>query len=140
MPPSLPISPSREERASESLYRYFAEEVFRAEPPVVQRVMLTAAVPSAITVRLADEVLGLEDPEPLLVKLRDEDLLHEIPGGELVFPPLIHDFLRRRLEEDDPERLAFLRRKVVEKELTPEAHGRLIDETIDEILAGNGQN
>ncbi len=103
-----------EERASESLYRYFAEEVFRAEPPAVQRVMLTAAVPSAITVRLADEVLGLEEPEPLLVKLRDEDLLHEIPGGELVFHPLIHDFLRRRLEEDDPERLVYLRRKVVD--------------------------
>jgi ATP/maltotriose-dependent transcriptional regulator MalT len=103
-----------EERASESLYRYFAEEVFRAEPPDVQRVMLTAAVPSAITVRLADEVLGLEDPEPLLVKLRDEDLLHEIPGGELVFHPLIHDFLRRRFEEDDPERLAFLRRNIVD--------------------------
>ena len=91
-----------EERASESLYRYFAEEVLRAEPPEVQLLMLTAAVPSAITVRLAEDVLGLEDAEPLLVRLRDEDLLHEIPGGELVFHPLIHDFLRRRFEEGDP--------------------------------------
>ena len=40
-----------EEQASESLYRYFAEEVLRAEPPEVQRLMLAAAVPSAITVR-----------------------------------------------------------------------------------------
>ena len=103
-----------EERASESLYRYFAEEVFRAEPPDVQSVMLAAAVPSAVTVRLADEVLALEDPEPLMVKLRDEGLLHEIPGGEFVFHPLIHDFLRRRLEEDDPERMASLRSKVVD--------------------------
>ena len=103
-----------QERASDSLYRYFAEEVFRAEPPHVQRVMLTAAVPSAITVRLAEEVLGLEDSEPLLMRLRDEDLLHEIPGGQLVFHPLIHDFLRRRLDEDDPARLASLRRKVID--------------------------
>ena len=103
-----------EERASESLYRYFAEEVLRAEPPEVQRLMLTAAVPSAITVRLAEEVLGLEDAEPLLVRLRDEDLLHEIPSGELVFHPLIHDFLRRRFEEGDPAGLAALRRRVID--------------------------
>jgi LuxR family maltose regulon positive regulatory protein len=103
-----------EERASESLYRYFAEEVLRAEPPEVQRLMLTAAVPSALTVRLAQEVLGLEDPEPLLVRLRDEDLLHEISSGEFVFHPLIHDFLRRRLDADDPAALASLRRRVID--------------------------
>jgi DNA-binding CsgD family transcriptional regulator len=103
-----------EERASESLYRYFAEEVLRAEPPEVQRLMLTAAVPEALTVRLAEEVLGLEDPEPLLIRLRDEDLLHEISSGEFVFHPLIHDFLRRRLEADDPAALALLRRRVID--------------------------
>jgi LuxR family transcriptional regulator, maltose regulon positive regulatory protein len=103
-----------QEKASESLYRYFADEVLRAEPPDVQRVMLSIAVPSAITARLAEQVLELDDCEPLLLRLRDEALLHEIPTGELVFHPLIHDFLRRRLEADDPEHLARLRRKVVE--------------------------
>jgi LuxR family transcriptional regulator, maltose regulon positive regulatory protein len=103
-----------EERASESLYRYFAEEVLRAEPPEIQRLMLTVAVPSTVTLRVAEECLGLENAEPLLERLRDEDLLHEIPGGELVFHPLIHDFLRRRLEDYDPEILASLRSKVVE--------------------------
>jgi LuxR family transcriptional regulator, maltose regulon positive regulatory protein len=102
------------EKASESLYRYFAEEVLRAEPAAVQRLMLAAAVPSAITVRLAEDVLGLDDPEPDLLRLRDEGLLHEIPTGELVFHPLIQDFLRRRLESDDPGRLAALRRLVVD--------------------------
>jgi LuxR family maltose regulon positive regulatory protein len=110
-----------EERASESLYRYFADEVLRAESPEVQRLMLTAAVPSAITIRVAEQVLGIEDPEPLLLRFRDEDLLHEIPSGELVFHPLIHDFLRRRLEVDDPERLDALRREVV---ADARAHGR----------------
>ena len=103
-----------EEQASESLYRYFAEEVLRAEPPEVQRLMLAAAVPSAITVRLAEEVLGLPNPEQVLIGLRDEDLLHEIPSGELVFHPLIHDFLRRRLEADDPARRDALRRRVID--------------------------
>jgi len=102
------------EKASQSLYRYFADEVLRAEPPDVQRIMLSIAVPSAITPRLAEDVLGLGPCEALLLRLRDEALLHEIPTGELVFHPLIHDFLRRRLEADDPERLAALRRKVVD--------------------------
>jgi LuxR family maltose regulon positive regulatory protein len=110
-----------EERAAESLYRYFADEVLRAELPEAQRLMLTASVPSAITIRVAEQVLGIEDPGPLLLRLRDEDLLHEIPSGELVFHPLLHDFLRRRLEADDPERLDALRREVV---ADARAHGR----------------
>jgi LuxR family transcriptional regulator, maltose regulon positive regulatory protein len=110
-----------EEQASESLYRYFAEEVLRAEPPEVQRLMLVTSVPLAVTVRLAKEILGLDDPERLLMWLRSEDLLHEIPGGELVFHPLIHDFLRRRLAADDPETLVKLRERVI---ADARAHGR----------------
>ncbi|MGH3038209.1 MAG: LuxR C-terminal-related transcriptional regulator [Gaiellaceae bacterium] len=121
-----------EEQASESLYRYFADEVLRAEPPDVQRLMLAAAVPTAITVRLAEEVLGLENPEHLLIRLRSEGLLHEIPGGELVFHPLIHDFLRRQLEIDDPETLVTLRRRVV---ADARAHGRW-EEAFDLSLQG----
>ncbi len=102
-----------EERASESLYRYFAEEVLRAEPPEVQHVMLAASVPLAISARIAQEVLGLDDPEPVLLRLREEDLLREIPGGELVFHPLIRDFLRRRHEATDPRGADALTRKVV---------------------------
>ena len=123
-----------EEQASESLYRYFAEEVLRAEPPEVQRLMLAAAVPSAITVRLAEEVLELEDPEHLLVWLRDEDLLHEIPSGEFVFHPLIHDFLRRQLEANDPETLVNLRRRVV---ADARAHGRWAEAFELSIAAGH---
>jgi LuxR family maltose regulon positive regulatory protein len=103
-----------EERVSESLYRYFAEEVLRAEPPDVQRFMLAASVPAALDVRIASDVLGFADPEPLLLRLRDEDLLHEIPSGELVFHPLIRDFLHRRLEADDPDAAVDLARRMVD--------------------------
>ena len=37
------------ERVSEELFRYFAEEVFRQEPPDVQHFMLVASVPSTIS-------------------------------------------------------------------------------------------
>jgi ATP/maltotriose-dependent transcriptional regulator MalT len=99
---------------SESLYRYFAEEVLRAEPPDVQRFMLAASVPAALDVRIASDVLGFADPEPLLLRLRDEDLLHEIPSGELVFHPLIRDFLHHRLEADDPDAAVDLARRMVD--------------------------
>jgi len=48
------------EKVSESLFRYFAEEVLRREPPDVQRFMLLASVGSTVDVRLAREVLGFE--------------------------------------------------------------------------------
>ncbi len=103
-----------EERVSESLYRYFAEEVLRAEPADVQRFMLAASVPASLDVRIASDVLGFADPEPLLLRLRDEDLLHEVPGGKLVFHPLIRDFLRRRLDSDAPETAESLARRIVD--------------------------
>ena len=110
-----------EEKVSESLYRYFAEEVLRAEPVDVQRFMLAASIPVSIDARVAGEVLGFEDPEPLLGRLRGEDVLHEIPSGELVFHPLIRDFLRRRLEADDPEGAEELTRLVIDD---AKQHGR----------------
>jgi LuxR family maltose regulon positive regulatory protein len=103
-----------EERVSESLYRYFAEEVLRAEPPEVQRFMLSASVPASLDVRIASEVLGFADSEPLLLRLRDEDLLHEVPSGELVFHPLIRDFLHRRLDADDPDMAQDLARRMAD--------------------------
>jgi ATP/maltotriose-dependent transcriptional regulator MalT len=102
------------EHVSESLYRCFAEEVLRAEPPEVQRFMLAASVPAALDARIASDVLGFADPEPLLLRLRDEDILHDVPGGELVFHPLIRDFLHRRLDADDPEAAEDLARRMVD--------------------------
>jgi len=103
-----------EEKVSESLFRYFAEEVLRQEPPEVQSFMLAASVPTSVGARLADEVLGFADPEPMLERLRDEDLLHEIGAGELFFHPLLRDFLRRRLEADNPQAFAEKTEKVIE--------------------------
>jgi LuxR family maltose regulon positive regulatory protein len=103
-----------EEHVSDSLYRYFAEEVLRAEPPDVQGFMLAASIPLSIEARIASEVLGIEDPEPLLARLKDENVLHEIPSGDLVFHPLIREFLRRRYEQDDRKAAVQLTRKVID--------------------------
>ena len=101
------------EKVSESLFRYFAEEVLRREPEDVQRFMLAASVPSRISSRLAREALGIDDPDPVIERLRDEDLLYEVNPDELRFHPLLRDFLRRRLQAGSPSEYADIAERVV---------------------------
>jgi ATP/maltotriose-dependent transcriptional regulator MalT len=91
------------ERLSEGLFRYFAEEVFRREPPPLQRFMLMASVPRTVSSKLAREVLEIEDPQPMVERLLDEGLLQESGPDEYSFHPLLRDFLRRKLDSELPE-------------------------------------
>jgi ATP/maltotriose-dependent transcriptional regulator MalT len=90
-----------DERVSEALYRYFAEEVVKHEPPDVQRFMLLASVPATIDARVAREVLDVADPEPLLDALAGQGLLQRIDAA-FQFHPLLRSFLRRSHAELDP--------------------------------------
>jgi ATP/maltotriose-dependent transcriptional regulator MalT len=103
------------------LFRYFAEEVLRGEPEEVQRFMLAASVPSALSVRLAREAFAIDAPEAVIERLRDEDLLLEVNAGTFRFHPLLRDFLRRRLQADAPTEYDDLAAKVVEDAVS---HGR----------------
>jgi LuxR family maltose regulon positive regulatory protein len=76
------------ERVSEGLFRYFAEEVFREEPPELQRFMLLASIPATVSARLARDVLELDEPEALIDRLLDEGLLQASGGDEYAFHPL----------------------------------------------------
>jgi LuxR family maltose regulon positive regulatory protein len=94
------------EKVSDSLYRYFAEEVFRREPPEIQRFMLLASIPVSLDARVARDVLGLSDPEATLERLRDDGLVQQSPGGDLRFHPLLREFHHARLLAEDPETFA----------------------------------
>lgn len=93
-----------EERMSDALFRYFAEEVFRREPASVQRFMLLASIPPRVNSQIAREVLDIEQPEPIVERLRSEDLMHADTKGDLRFHPLLRDFLRRRFASQDQHR------------------------------------
>ncbi len=101
-----------DERVSEALYRYFAEEVVRREPPDVQRFMLLASVPTTIDARVAREVLDVADPEPLLDSLAGQGLLHRIDAA-FQFHPLLRAFLRRRQSEIDATALRALGERAI---------------------------
>jgi LuxR family maltose regulon positive regulatory protein len=102
-----------EERVSDALYRYFAEEVVRGEAPEVERFMLLASVPSTVDARTARDVLGFDDPEETLNWLVSEGLLHTV-GDEFRFHPLLRAFLRRKLEVEDPELYRELADRAIE--------------------------
>jgi LuxR family maltose regulon positive regulatory protein len=91
-----------QERVSDALFRYFAEEVLRQEPPDVQRFMLLASIPVSISARAADEVLGFKEPELLIERLQSADLLRREREGELKFHPLLREFLLHRVRTNDP--------------------------------------
>ena len=102
-----------DEHMTEQLYRYFAEEVYRTQESDLRRFMLLASVPSSLTVALARSVLDEGDASPLLERLLDAGLVHPVGDGELSFHPLLREFLRRKLEDDDPEAFAALADRVI---------------------------
>jgi len=106
-------STARGPRMADALYRYFAEEVFRSEPPDVQAVMLAAAVPGRVDPHTAADALELGGVEGALERLQAEGLLNESPGGGLAFHPLLRDFLVRKLAEERPEQ----KRRLVERSI-----------------------
>jgi LuxR family transcriptional regulator, maltose regulon positive regulatory protein len=91
-----------EQQVSEALFRYFAEEVFRREPPEVQRFMLLASIPAAVSPRIARETLGIPEPEPLIEHLRATGLLFSTGSNELALHPLVRDFLSSKIRDEDP--------------------------------------
>src|SRR5919204_1433442 len=100
-------------KISEALFRYFAEEVFRREPPRVQQFMLAAAVLPRVDAVSAVEVLEFAHPDAVLERLQEEGLLHDAGEG-MCFHPLLRDFLLRKLREVDPQLRARLYDRAVD--------------------------
>jgi LuxR family transcriptional regulator, maltose regulon positive regulatory protein len=119
------------EKVSESLFRYFAEEVLRREPEDVQRFMLAASVPSTVSARLARGALGSEAPEPVMERLRGEDLLYEVDVDELRFHPLLRDFLRKRLQAGSPAEYTELAERVIEDAVTHARWGEAFELAVE---------
>lgn len=90
-------------RTSSTLFRYFADEVLRQQPADVQQFMLAASVPDVLTAGVAAGALGLRDADATLQRLADDGLL--APSGEAGhrFHPLLREFLRKKLEAEQPQ-------------------------------------
>jgi ATP/maltotriose-dependent transcriptional regulator MalT len=102
-----------EERVSEALFRYFAEEVFRREPPEVQELMLIGCVPLTLGEGTARRLLGEAKAISLVGHLRGNGLLQNSGTDEPRLHPLLREFLRRKLQTDRPEALRELRDQAI---------------------------
>lgn len=100
-------------RISDALFRYFAEEVFRREPPEVRDFMLAASVASVVDAGNAEAVVGVERPALAIAHLEAEGLLHPVGSGRLRFHPLLREFLLQKLRTDDPERAEGLYERAI---------------------------
>ncbi len=100
-------------RLSDDLFRYFAEEVFRAADRDVRDLVLLAAIPRTLTVEIASGPLGIESAGRRLDHLRALGLASSSTEGVRIHP-LLRDFLRHKLRADAPERFAELVRRILE--------------------------
>ena len=119
------ITEAPAESVSETLYRYFADEVLRQEPPATQSFMLASAVPDVVDVEVA-EALGLDGAAEVIDHLAGEALLQPVGAG-FRYHPLLRDFLRRKLRAEQPAREQELLVEAVETAL---AAGR-VDEAFE---------
>ena len=106
------------DQISDALFRYFAEEVLRQEPPEMQELMLLASVPVTIDPQVVRDVLGVDDPEPFLDRLRDDGLLRKSSADSVQFHPLLREFLRKKLESTKPELVQPLVARAIETSST----------------------
>jgi ATP/maltotriose-dependent transcriptional regulator MalT len=93
-----------ERTIADALYRYFADEVLNGQPSDVQRVMLETSVGATVH--------GEQAATAAIDRLVDEGLLTR-EGRQLLFHPLLRDFLRRKLQVQDPHRAAELLERAV---------------------------
>ncbi len=84
-----------EEEVPESLYRFFAEEVFSALGDDVRAGLATLAVPPVLDRRLADDLLGVDRADTVCVAALDVGILEE-RGAHLELHPLARSFLEER--------------------------------------------
>jgi DNA-binding CsgD family transcriptional regulator/tetratricopeptide (TPR) repeat protein len=99
-----------EDHLSDVLFRYFAEEVVRSQSSEVQDFMLEASVLASVEPDAVRAVTGRTTTGEAIDALRARGLLEAV-GDEFRFHPLLHEFLRRKFETEQPEHAkeAFVR-------------------------------
>lgn len=86
-------------RLPEALHEYFAEELFAAADPALQRALSQLSVVSSFSSELAVTVLGEEQGHDVLVKGLESGFLSATSEGTFVFQPLLQKFLLSKLAD-----------------------------------------
>jgi DNA-binding CsgD family transcriptional regulator len=114
------LSTTREmpsERVSDALFRYFAEEVLRREPPEIRQILMaTSILPSTPTEMLRSLVPSLLTEEALQ-HLSDDGLVQRVPDDAVRLHPLMRDFFHGYVAAQEPAERHRLQQEVIEAAL-----------------------
>jgi tetratricopeptide (TPR) repeat protein len=86
-----------------AVFDYFAEKVYRAEPPRMRAILVRSALPQRVAPDIMSEALGLEVTSEQLQSIVRENIFLSRVAGEtdiFVYHPLFRDFLCKQLEEE----------------------------------------
>jgi tetratricopeptide (TPR) repeat protein len=90
-------------RSQREIFDYFAEKVYKAEQPAMQRLLVRSALPRRITPEILSEAFNLEvSTEQLNSMVRENIFLSRVAGESdtFIYHPLFRDFLCKQLEEE----------------------------------------
>jgi LuxR family maltose regulon positive regulatory protein len=96
----------------DDLYEYFAEDLFRAAPPELQKALFLLALGGDASVEVARELLGAEH-DALVAEAAERGFVTRAAGGVVAIHPLLKGFLVSRLSEVDSVELDVLVHRVV---------------------------
>lgn len=90
-------------RSETDIFDYFAQKVYRAEPPEVRAILARSSLPRHVTPEVLNEALGVSiSPERLQAIVRENMFLSRVAGepDTFIYHPLFRDFLCKQLEEE----------------------------------------
>ena len=103
-------------RSETEIFDYFANKVYRAEPPEIRELLIRSAMPYHVTREVLNEALGMNVPsEQLQATVRENVFLTRLSGeiDTYTYHPLFRDFLRKQLElEITSEQYSALERRL----------------------------
>ncbi|PYT04740.1 MAG: hypothetical protein DMF60_14310, partial [Acidobacteria bacterium] len=92
-------------RSKTEIFDYFADRVYRAEPPEMRELLVRSALPRHVTREVLNEALGLNvTSDRIEAAVRENVFLTRLAGESdtYTFHPLFGGFLRKQLREEIP--------------------------------------
>lgn len=99
------LSATREmpsERVSEALFRYFAEEVLKREPPEIHEILMAASILPSTPIEMLRSLVPSLLSEETLQHLLDDGLVQRVPQDAVRLHPLMRDFFHGYVGAQEP--------------------------------------
>jgi len=117
------LSATREmpsDHVSDALFRYFAEEVLKREPPEIREILMAASILPSTPIEMLRSLVPSLVSEEALQHLSDDGLVQRVPEDAVRLHPLMRDFFHGYVGAQDPAERRRLQQAVIEAALDRE--------------------